>query len=77
MTVRRERPADRLGLCVQEADDALIDPVEIGDDVQEGQRRAVPAKRVVALDLADLRAEVSGDRREHGGSLAYTVRVDN
>ena len=67
-----ERPADRLGLRVDEGRDPLVHPVEIGDDVQEGHRRAVPAEGVVALDLGDLRTEEPADR-PHGGSLAYVV----
>jgi hypothetical protein len=38
--------------------------------VQEGHRHAVPAQRVVAFDLGDLRAEKPGDRG-HAESLAH------
>ena len=75
LALEHQRPADRLGLRVDECHDPLIDPVQIGDDVQEGQRHAVPAERGIALDLGDLRAQEPEGRR-HGGSLAYARRQD-
>jgi hypothetical protein len=58
---------------VDERRDPLIDPVQIGDDVQQGQRHTIPAERGVALDLVDLRAKETEGRR-HGGSLAHARR---
>src|SRR5262249_20266431 len=70
-----EGPADRLGLGVDVGRDALVDPEQIGDDVEDSHRDAVPAQRGIVLDLGDLRAnELPG--RPHGPSLAHGRRQD-
>jgi hypothetical protein len=60
-----QRPADRLRVGADEGGNPLVDPVKVGDDVQEGHRHAVPAQHVVARNLVDLRAEEADDRRRH------------